>query len=472
MRRAARTGARRLHDRRHRRRHRGDPRRRRLRKARPVRHQLRDEGRRAVRAGVPEPRRSAGARLGRAAERPRTARSPDVRGAAARAAPDLRRSRLRTHHREPVRGPHAARGAAGAVPLLGRCDRRSRQGAHDPHLLRRPAQILLAGDLDRRCAREFSRRSAPPRKATRRRSRDCSRSPEAAKERRESRETSTRRCTSRRPAKSRPSRGIAPPAQRAARRSERPRRALARERSRRSARAKRSNSATCPRARTGRSPRPRRRPSVAPSRRADADPQRRRRPAHADRQRPRSRRADPRPQLLVVPNTGHSVLADEPTNAAAKRCRRCSRPARSSRAGHAAAADSAPPPLPPRRLARRRARGGNRGLPGRTLHAVALTLRRLRPPAGAAALAQLAAGESRPRRCDRRPARRLGASSRDATISLHGYSYVPGVTVSGRSDRGGVEVLIGGRAAAARNPAARAPQDADGTLGGKRRRDG
>ena len=72
MRRAAGAVAELLLDRRQRRRHRGDPARRGLRKARPLRDQLRHEGRRDVRPGLPAARRSADPRLGRPARRSRS----------------------------------------------------------------------------------------------------------------------------------------------------------------------------------------------------------------------------------------------------------------------------------------------------------------------------------------------------------------------------------------------------------------
>ena len=120
-------------------------------------------------------------------------------------------------------------------------------------------------------------------------------------------------------------------------------------------------------------------PAPAPVRgalpeRPDADPERRRRPAHPDRQRSRSRRADPRLAPVGVPTPGTRCWAPTPPTARAMPCRHCSRQSDQALRGRAAAADPALTPLAPTRLARLAAAQGNHGLPGRTLEAVTLTL--------------------------------------------------------------------------------------------------
>ena len=141
--------------------------------------------------------------------------------------------------------------------------------------------------------------------------------------------TSTRRCTTRPPAKSRTSRG-------AARSIPRPASPQARRRSRSAAckRVRALHGSQCARSQRHPGmrllavhhpcPAPRRR---APAGRPDADPQRRRRPAHPDRKRPRSGGRDPRfapaGRALHRPLGAHRRA--DPVRAA-KRCRRCSRP--------------------------------------------------------------------------------------------------------------------------------------------------
>ena len=95
-----------LHDGRHGCRHRGDPAGRWLRKAGPLRNELRHQGRRGLRPGSPRPRRSAGARLGRGTQWAGRPESLHLRGPPPCPAPDLRlgslprrdaESRLRSH---------------------------------------------------------------------------------------------------------------------------------------------------------------------------------------------------------------------------------------------------------------------------------------------------------------------------------------------------------------------------------------
>ncbi len=158
----------------------------------------------------------------------------------------------------------------------------------------------------------------------------------------------------------------------------------------------------------------------------------------------------PDAQLLLVPYTGHSVLSSEPTACASDALRALF-------AGHQIRACKAtsppaslrPPPLPPVRVAMLSPIGGDRGLPGRTLHAVTLSIadfaRQL-----ALALATASSLES----LSELPALRSGglragwAEYANGALTFHGYSYVPGVTVSGRITSSAVDLQIGGSAAA------------------------
>ncbi|HEX5853772.1 MAG TPA: alpha/beta fold hydrolase [Solirubrobacteraceae bacterium] len=155
----------------------------------------------------------------------------------------------------------------------------------------------------------------------------------------------------------------------------------------------------------------------------------------------------PDAHLLVVPHTGHAVLTGEPGDCATKALRAMfsAKPVKPCRATPAPASPR-PPPLPPRHLGQLSAAPGSHGLPGRTLHAVALTLAdttrqlflRLKDVSltEAFTLPTLRAGGLR-----------AGwAEYANNGFALHGVSYVPGVTVSGiiRSER--VDLRIGGSA--------------------------
>jgi pimeloyl-ACP methyl ester carboxylesterase len=174
----------------------------------------------------------------------------------------------------------------------------------------------------------------------------------------------------------------------------------------------------------------------------------------------------PDAHLLVVPGTGHSVLSTEPTacasdalqalfaNKPVKACPAAPTPARLR-----------PPPLPPVRLSLVSPTHGYSGLPGRTLHAVALTLGdyirqlvlRLTLDGSLESLIL--------------PKLRIGglragwAELGEGAISLHGYSYVPGVTVSGTIKAGRADLQVGGSSAAHGALQGEADESLAGTLG-------
>ena len=157
----------------------------------------------------------------------------------------------------------------------------------------------------------------------------------------------------------------------------------------------------------------------------------------------------PDAQLVVVPLAGHSVLGSGAGECAAEALKamfsgarvapcRAERPPSSLR----------PPPLPPRSLAHVSPTRGYHGLPGKTLHAALLTLSDFarqftaelfeRPGAALFGLPSLRGGGLR-----------AGYFDYNAgTLSLHGYSYVPGVRISGEVKSGHVTLEIGGSAAA------------------------
>ena len=152
----------------------------------------------------------------------------------------------------------------------------------------------------------------------------------------------------------------------------------------------------------------------------------------------------PDAQLLVVPNTGHSVLGSDPTNCseqalqalfAGKPVRKCTQRKPPSLL--------LPTPLPPRSLEESPLARGDHGAAGHTAGAVVMTLADfdrqitlalLEHPSENLLGEPVSAGGLRAG---------WGGTSGD-TMVLHGYSYVPGVTVSGRITASGAKLRIGG----------------------------
>jgi pimeloyl-ACP methyl ester carboxylesterase len=160
----------------------------------------------------------------------------------------------------------------------------------------------------------------------------------------------------------------------------------------------------------------------------------------------------PGSHLLVVPYTGHSVLSDEPSSCAREALEAMFAGAGGASSGSIKPCPPAPPPAalrpvspPPVSLAAVAPASGYRGLPGRTLRAVALTLRDF---ARQLAL-QAGTGNS-----SEAPALRIGGLRAGSgqvaggALELEGYSYVPGVSLSGTLRTESVDLRIGGTAAA------------------------
>ena len=178
----------------------------------------------------------------------------------------------------------------------------------------------------------------------------------------------------------------------------------------------------------------------------------------------------PGSHLLVVPNTGHSVLGSDPTHCA-------SNALQALFAGSSikpCAATTSPPslrptPLPPERLADLAPAKGNRGLAGRTLEAVVLTLDDFDRQLARRLVKQLAAGNLGGLATLRTGGLRAGwAGLIDEAVSFDHYSYVPGVTVSGKITPQAVELRIGGPEAAHGSLRLGPKQTLDGVLGGRR----
>jgi len=180
----------------------------------------------------------------------------------------------------------------------------------------------------------------------------------------------------------------------------------------------------------------------------------------------------PDAHLLAVPYGGHSAIDNEPTacgrdalralfaNAPIEPCKAMAPPAIIKL-----------PPLPPRSLAQVPPSRGYGGRPGRTLHAVALTIGDFGRDLLWRVLEQL---RSLILLTQRSPSLRGGGlrggsyQVSSSAIVFHDYSYVPGVTLSGRVTAKRIDLRVGG-AAAARGVLRSGPhRSLIGTLGGRR----
>jgi pimeloyl-ACP methyl ester carboxylesterase len=178
----------------------------------------------------------------------------------------------------------------------------------------------------------------------------------------------------------------------------------------------------------------------------------------------------PDAHLLVVPNTGHSVLSTEPTS-----CARVGLQALF--AGKTIApcpltppiSFLRPTPLPPMRLAALAATHGYRGRAGRTLHAVSLTLADFARQLLLKLLETIGSSDvHRSTSVDIGGLRSGWAQLAGGVLRFHGYTYVPGVSLSGDIGAESVTLRIGGRAAATGTLRLGAHRKLVGFLGGKR----
>jgi pimeloyl-ACP methyl ester carboxylesterase len=157
----------------------------------------------------------------------------------------------------------------------------------------------------------------------------------------------------------------------------------------------------------------------------------------------------PDASLLVVPNTGHSVLGSDPTPCAHDALKAFfeQRPIGQCK-DRATPPLLLPTPLPPRSLREVPPARGNHGLPGRTLQAVGLTLGDFARQLFFAVIqhiGQVLFGSGSVRTGGLRAG---WGGLVHGKIELRGYSYVPGVTVSGAISGSGARLRVGGGAAA------------------------
>jgi pimeloyl-ACP methyl ester carboxylesterase len=176
----------------------------------------------------------------------------------------------------------------------------------------------------------------------------------------------------------------------------------------------------------------------------------------------------PGSHLLVVPDAGHSVLGSDPTHCASKALQALF-------AGDPikpCAATPPPPilrptPLAPARLADVAPAKGNHGLAGRTLEAVVLTLDDFDRQLALRLVKQLT-GSNLGLAILRTGGLRAGwAGLVNEAVSFDRYSYVPGVTVSGKLTPQATELRIGGSAAAHGSLRLGPKKTLEGVLGGR-----
>ncbi|MDE3069853.1 MAG: alpha/beta hydrolase, partial [Acidobacteriota bacterium] len=159
--------------------------------------------------------------------------------------------------------------------------------------------------------------------------------------------------------------------------------------------------------------------------------------------------AIPDAQLLVVPQTGHSVLGAEPSECAHEALLAFfeAKPLRACHAAHLPAS-LLPPPLPPLRVAALSTIRGYRNRAGRTLHGVGLTFAALDSELVLTLTDELISHTSGGLGPVAVGGLRSGWARYDKSrITLHRYSYIPGLTLSGSLGPNGLRLRIGGRGA-------------------------
>lgn len=157
----------------------------------------------------------------------------------------------------------------------------------------------------------------------------------------------------------------------------------------------------------------------------------------------------PDAQVLVVPNTGHSVLGADPTPCAHNALQALfeGKPVQQCK-DRTPPALALPTPLPPRNLSSVPRGRDSQGRAGLTLDAAVLTLADCDRQLLLSLLAQ-ADAESLQGASVRAGGLLAGwCEISDGTQLLHGYSYVPGVTLTGKVSSGTAKLSIGGSAAA------------------------
>jgi pimeloyl-ACP methyl ester carboxylesterase len=178
----------------------------------------------------------------------------------------------------------------------------------------------------------------------------------------------------------------------------------------------------------------------------------------------------PDANLLVVPYTGHSVLGEEPTSCASDALQAlfAGKPVKQCAAAPPPPA-LLPPPLPPLKLAQVPPAKGNKGKPGRTLEAVALTLQDFGRQLAFKLGSVLGSGTSLSSLTTLQSGglRSGWVEYSSGAYTFHAYSFVPGVTISGKLAGEQIDLRIGGSAAAHGTLRLDSHRALSGTLGGR-----
>jgi pimeloyl-ACP methyl ester carboxylesterase len=178
----------------------------------------------------------------------------------------------------------------------------------------------------------------------------------------------------------------------------------------------------------------------------------------------------PGSHLLIVPGVGHSVLGSDLSGCASKALQALFKPApiKPCAGGQQILSLLRLAPLAPARLSEVPIARGAHGLSGRTLTAVGLTLADFARQAAIHGLGALESGNLAGLISLRVGGLRAGwAAIQKTTLELHGYSYVPGVTISGRVSGKEVVLHVGGAAAARGTLRLGSHHALSGVLGGR-----
>ncbi len=179
----------------------------------------------------------------------------------------------------------------------------------------------------------------------------------------------------------------------------------------------------------------------------------------------------PDSKLLVVPYTGHSVLGADPTSCAHNALQALFRnkPVTPCKATAPPSPLLLPTPLPPRKISEVPAASHNHGLAGRTVEATEMTLGDFNRQMLLAVIENLGEVLFGSGSVQVGGLRAGWGGFLHGHLTLHGYSYVPGVTVSGKiSSTGRSTLRIGGSAAADGTVRVSANGALSGVLGGRR----
>ncbi len=159
----------------------------------------------------------------------------------------------------------------------------------------------------------------------------------------------------------------------------------------------------------------------------------------------------PGSHLLVVPDVGHSVLGTDLSGCASGALQALFKPApiQPCRRGRQLLNLLGLTTLAPARLSDVSSARGFHGKIGRTLHALSLTIADFERQAELRGLSELQSGAHPPLGSARIGGLRAGwADAGGEKLTLHGYSYVPGVTVTGTIGARETSLRLGGSAAA------------------------